>query len=101
MERQKAYDIANSFLTEINPDYWDGKGEKPSSFVELIWEYDLSEYDRLDISMEYSEEDKCWIHFCEIVDKKNNMMTEILTGYGIDSVENLTDTILDICKEYE
>lgn len=27
MERQKAYDIANSFLTEINPDYWDGKGE--------------------------------------------------------------------------
>lgn len=29
------------------------------------------------------------------------MMTEILTGYGIDSVENLTDTILDICKEYE
>ena len=101
MKRQKAYDIANSFLTEMNPDLWNGKGEKPSSFVELIWECDLNEYDNLDISMEYSEEDKCWIHYCEIVDKQSDMMTEVLSGYGIDSVENLTDTIFDLCRGYE
>lgn len=101
MKRQKAYDIANSFLKKMNPNLWDGNGEKPSSLVESIWEFDLSEYNYLDISMEYNKEDKCWIHCCEIVDKKNDEMTEILTGYGIDSIENLTDTIMDICMGYE
>ena len=98
MTREKAEAIAKEFLRQNNPDIWDGTGEKPESFITTIWEYELNEYDFLDISMEYSVEDKCWIHRCEIVDKKSDTMTEILSGYGIDSYLNLADTIEDICQ---
>lgn len=100
MKREKAYEIANEFLKQMNPDLWDGNGEKLSTLNEVIWECELSEYDNLNISMEYSEEDRCWMHRCAIVDNKSDTMVEMLSGYGIDSIENLTDTILDICKGY-
>lgn len=101
MKRENAYDIANSFMKDMNPDLWDGNGEKPPTFIELIWECELSKYADLNISMGYCEEEGCCIHRCEIVDKRGDTVIEMLSGYGIDSVENLTDTILDLCRNYE
>ena len=49
----------------------------------------------------YCNEDDEWVHCCEIVDKSSDTMTEMLTGYGIDSILNLVDTILDLCKGFE
>lgn len=100
MTREKANIIANDFFKDMNHDFWNGNGKKPTSFDERIWEYELSEYDWLDISM-YCNEDDEWVHCCEIVDKSSDTMTEMLTGYGIDSILNLVDTILDLCKGFE
>lgn len=100
MTREKANIIANDFFKDMNYDFWNGNGKKPTSFDERIWEYELSEYDWLDISM-YCNEDDEWVHCCEIVDKSSDTMTEMLTGYGIDSILNLVDTILDLCKGFE
>ena len=100
MTREKANIIANDFFKYLNHDFWNGNGKKPTSFDERIWEYELSEYDWLDISM-YCNEDDEWVHCCEIVDKSSDTMTEMLTGYGIDSILNLVDTILDLCKGFE
>lgn len=101
MKREKAEVIANDFFKDMNPTFWSGIGEKPFTFNELIWEYELTEYDDLNISIYYDDIDKEWVHCCEIVDKKSDTMTEMLTGYGIDSILNLIDTIMDICREYE
>ena len=102
MTIEKATKIAEEFLKKVNPDMWDGTGEKPESVNDTaIKRYDLSKYNYLDISIEYNEEDKCWNHCCEIVDKEDDMMSEILSGYGIDSKLNLIDTILDLCGGVE
>lgn len=100
MTREKANAIANDFFKDMNPDFWNGNGKKPTSFDERIWEYELSEYDWLDISM-YCNEDDEWVHCCEIVDKSSDTMTEMLTGCRIDSILNLVDTILDLCRGFE
>lgn len=100
MTRIKVDRIVNNFFEDMNPTFWNGTGDKPSTFDERIWEYILSETDRLDISFEYDDYDG-WHHCCELVDVASNTMTEILSGYGIDSTANLGDTIMDLCKEYE
>lgn len=99
MTREKASMIANDFFKNMNPTFWNGYGNKPFTFDERIWEYDLSKYDKLDISFYYDEIDAEWEHCCEIVDKQSNEMIEILTGYGINSILNLVDTIMDICRD--
>lgn len=100
MKRETAEKIAKDFLNQMNPEMWDGNGEKPESVNTKIWEYDLCEHDFLDVGIEYNNEEKTWEHCCEIVDKKSGLMTEILHGYGIDSYFNLADTIEDICQGY-
>ena len=101
MTREKANIIANDFFRDMNPTFWNGEGDRPSSFDERIWEYKLSEDDRLDISLYHSDYDEGWVHCCEIVDDASNTMMEMLTGYGIDSTLNLVDTIMDLCRDYE
>lgn len=101
MTRQKAEAIVNDFFKDMNPQFWNGEGEKPETFDERIWECDLGEYDWLDISMEYREEDGGWLYFCEIVDKKSDCLTECLSGYGIDSPLAMIDTVMDLCRGFE
>ena len=101
LTRKHAEQIANDFFKDMNPTFWNGQGDKPSTFDERIWECELSEYDDLNISLYYDDIEEEWVHCCEIVDKQSNEMIEILTGYGIDSYLNLVDTILDICNTYD
>ena len=37
MTKEKAKLIADSFLDDMNPDLWNGEGNKPKSFNEMIW----------------------------------------------------------------
>ena len=99
MTYAKAYEIAQDFMNDMNPSMWDGNGITPSTFDDRIWEYDLSPYMSLDISFQIDEYG--WCHCCEIVDRASNDMIEILTKYGIDSVLDITDSIMDICKDFE
>ena len=96
----KAFKIAQEFMNDMNPIMWDGNGDVPSTFDDRCLGYDLSPDMRLDISFLYDNEDG-WYHCCELVDRISNEMIEILTGYGIDSIPNLTNTIMDICKDFE
>lgn len=99
MRYNKARKIAQDFMNNMNPSMWDGNGITPSTFDDRILEYDLSQDVSLDISFQIDEYG--WCHCCELVDRISNEMIEILTGYGIDSIPNLTNTIMDICKDFE
>lgn len=100
MTRERAEKIAEEFFEDMNPEFWDGSGNKPKSFDERIHEFPLTENDRLDISMYYDDCDRVWCHCCEIVDDKSDTMMEMMTGYGIDSKLNLIDTIMDLCVNF-
>lgn len=100
MKSSVAEKIAKECLKTLNPDMWNGKGQKPLSVSEKVYCFDLTENDELDISLRYDEQDGDWEHYCEIVDKTTNTMTECLTGYGIDSLQNLIDTIMVLCEGF-
>lgn len=104
--REWAEKTAKDFLNRANPTNWDGSGKKPEEFnCTKYFTYDFgSPYVDLDISFNYYEEDNEWLHCCEIVNREPSSSSdfveccEVLSGYGIDSYLNLTDTILDICN---
>lgn len=79
---------------------WNGQGRKPKSFDTRIVTYDIDSINRneLDISFDRLEEDG-WTHYCELRDKESGELMIPLHGYGVDSLQNLIDTIMDICSE--
>ena len=105
MTRELATKIATKHISKMNPSNWNGIGRKPRSFSTLVATYDIdSKYDELDISFEKEENPDTgkieWTHCCELRSKSDGSMSAILHGYGIDSINNLVDTILDIvCSE--
>lgn len=98
--REKAEKIANDFLKKMNPTNWNGKGRRPKSFDTRIVTYDINSINgnELDISFDYLEEDG-WTHCCELRNHETGELMIILHGYGVDSLQNLVDTIMDICSE--
>lgn len=100
MTRERASIIVNNFFKDMNPTYWNGIGDKPNTFNEKVWECPLQNGISLNITLENNDFDG-WYHFCELVDDISNEMMECLSGYGIDSVLNLVDTVMDLCMEYD
>lgn len=98
-ERSKAEKIACEYLSWANPGNWDGNGKAPDDFKPQICTYDIQSVNNneLDISCEYDEETGCWEHYCELRDKDSGDLMIPLHGYGINSVNNLADTIMDVC----
>lgn len=97
MTRKDAEKIAQDFFKRCNPEMWDGNGEKPKSVDTRIYEIPLPGFVRLDLSIADDGVDG-WCHFCEIVDIISDEMVEMQSGYGIDSIPNLTDTILGLVE---
>lgn len=104
--RNKAERIAAEHLKRMNPTNWNGKGKTPKEFDTRICTYDIDSINNneLDISFEYLDEDENdamfgWTHYCELRKKETGDLMIPLHGYGIDSLENLTDTIMDICRD--
>lgn len=93
---KRAFEIANEHLQKANPSLWDGQGEAPADFDSRIATYPIDDEAELDISLERDEEDG-WLHLCELRDRATEEMLDIMHGYGIDSPQNLADTIEDIC----
>lgn len=92
------YKTAEQHIQKMNPSMWDGKGRKPKTFDTRIVTYSIDDDTELDISFELDEEE--WTHYVELRDRKTEALLNCLHGYGIDSIQNLADTIADICKGY-
>lgn len=102
MTRAKANAIVNDFFRDRNPTFWNGRGSKPSTFNEKVWEYSLTEDIHLEITFAHDDVDG-WCHCCDLVDTKSNDSIATLSRKGMDSAIDLVDTIMDLCydKEYE
>ena len=102
---ENARRIAEDFLTKANPTNWNGIGRQPKEFDTRIFTYDIDSVNgnELDISFEYLNEDESdisgWTHYCELRDKDTEDLMIPLHGYGIDSLQNMIDTIMDICRD--
>ena len=99
MKRVKTIVIAHDFIENMNPDLWDGVGKKPDSFKDYPWQCSLNENVNLEITFVYNEIDG-WHHCCDLVSKSNNESFDMLSGNSINSVIDLTNTIMDLCKDY-
>lgn len=100
MDRNIAKVIAEDFISTMNPEHWNGSGTKPDTFDTRIKTYNIASKkgNELDISFDYDEQDKVWEHYCELRDKLSGDLIVPLHGYGVDSVQNLADTIEVVCS---
>ena len=98
----KSDEIAKAFLYEMNPTNWNGQGEMPAGFDARTLEFITDMPDvLLDISFEFCMEDNStfqWEHCCELVQESSDTIIERVYGYGINSVQNLTDTISQLLE---
>lgn len=101
MDNKKALQIAHEFLMEMNPDMWNGRGKKPNSLDERIYEPD-EKLGKLHLEItfvesdEYYEEDTGWYTYVDLVDGGTSV--ECSSCYGTDSTQNIADCILEVCK---
>lgn len=98
----KPDEIAKAFLYEMNPTNWDGRGEMPAGFDTRTMEFITDMPDvLLDISFKFCMEDDStfqWENCCELVQESSDTIVDRVYGYGINSVQNLTDTIRQLLE---
>lgn len=100
MKRETAEKIVKNFFNQMNPGMWSGNGNRPISFDDRAWQYPLTNEVNLELTFVNNEEDG-WCHYCDLVYESDNVSFDMLSGYGIDSVQNIIDTVLDLCRDYE
>ena len=99
MKKINAMNIAYDFIKNMNPSFWDGNGNKPDSFKDYSRQYSLTIGINLEITFVYDELDG-WHHCCDLVYESDNSSFDLLSGDRIDSIINITNTIMDLCKDY-
>lgn len=82
-DKRKAKNIVDTFFKDMNPTFWNGKGNKPQTFKEQIWEFSLTDNVSLEITL--SQDDNEWNHYCDLVYTSSGESFDMLSGYGIDS----------------
>ena len=73
---------------------WDGTGERPPGFDTRIRTYPIDGRTELDVSFDLEPDG--WNHYCELRETGTGELLGALHGYGVDSVQNLIDTIVDV-----
>ena len=104
MTNEKAYEIAEEFIKNMNPTNWDGNGDQPDDFYPWIWEVDsLSDKWKLEITyaQDYIDDVLIWCTYVDIVDKRDDHSVDMQSCYGIDSPQNIADAIMCLCKGRE
>lgn len=96
VNRKYATAMANAYLQRMNPNNWDGRGEKPVDVNTNVMSFDIpgDSCRRMDISFDIDDGE--WCHLCQLVDIQSKSVIEFEHGYGVDSVLNLADTIMDL-----
>ena len=57
MKKVRVKLIVKEFYKQMNPDIWDGSGERPYSFDTHAWEYPLTDAVHLELAFGYDESD--------------------------------------------
>lgn len=70
-----------------------------TEFDNRAWQYPLTDDVNLEITFVYNEEDG-WCHYCDLVYQSDDSSFDMLSGHGIDSILNVTDTVMDLCRDY-
>lgn len=92
--------IAEEFVKQHNPNDWDGNGESDKDFSEELEVYDIFKDDVYMVILFEMYEGE-WLHFVKLYRKSDDQLIDGYHGYGVDSSQNLEDTICDICMEYD
>lgn len=94
--------IAEEFIESHNPNHWNGAGTKDKSFTTDMEVYRIFTEDvYMTIQFEIDpDEGGRWAHEVKLYRTQNDELIDGYFGYGIDSPQNLADTIMDICREY-
>lgn len=94
--------IAEEFIKIHNPNEWDGNGEPDKDFSTEMEVYNIFKDDvYMVILFEIDMDEGDWSHFVKLYRKSDDQLIDGYHGYGVDSPQNLEDTIYDICREYE
>ena len=96
ISRARALEIAAEVLSYTNPTMWNGYGEEPVSLDMLPVVVPLKDDIILKVALRPSDDGDGWMHCVDVVSEGVSIAHE--NCYGIDSVNNLTDMILDICR---
>ena len=89
--------IADTHIRAKNPDNWDGRAGESRNFDPYPASYPL---DRdTDIMIKFIHDEDGWGHEVSIRNRRTGTMLSRCTGYGIDSPQNLADSILDAIRD--
>ena len=92
--------IAEEFVKTHNPNGWNGIGEPDKDFSEELEVYNIFKDDVYMVILFEMYEGE-WLHFVKLYWKSDDQLIDGYHGYGVDSSQNLEDTIYCICKEYD
>ena len=107
LTEERAREIAEDFMSQVNPYDWHGvearkgKGDdRPEGFGEKTISYDTDfEWgDKLDITCEYDDDERRWVHHCELRDSDGDDILYDQYSWHIDDFEELVETIMDVCE---
>ena len=107
MTQEKAEQIANEFLKDMNPSLWNGYGDRPDDFNCMIWEdtecfKDAGMYS-LQIMFEEDERffngDLSWNTYVDIIDTNSDEVVQYGSCYGIDSLLDIANLIMEVCGQ--
>lgn len=97
MDKEMAKSIIDDFFSDMNPDLWNGNGDKPVSFDSRPWQYPLSNEVNLEITVVFDTENG-WYHCCDLVHTQDDSSFDVASGSGIDSKEKIADTVMKLCS---
>ena len=100
MTDNAAQKIAANFIKEHNPNNWDGNGKPDKDFSEKLEVYDIFKCDVYMVILFEMYEGE-WLHFVKLYRKLDDQLIDGYHGYGVNSVQNMVDTIMDVCVDYE
>lgn len=98
MNKNVAVDFAREVVRYLNPENWDGYGEKPKRFYDSL-SYKINFGNpKYDIYVTPIKDDT-WCYRAALTDVVTGEIAQECSSYGIDSVLNLADIIEDLERE--
>lgn len=91
--------IVKKFFQNMNPTFWNGKGDIPDTFDPRAWQYSLTENVNLEIAFVHDQEEG-WKHYCDLINNCDDSSFAVLSGVGIHCVSDIADTVIDLCKNH-
>lgn len=101
MTEKRALEIANEFLSYMNPEMWDGYGDPPDSFDQRIYvpEDRFGGLRILHLEIVFIDKTKEGDGWCTYVDFCfDGCSIEQSSCYGVDSAQDIADCIMEVCK---